>query len=94
MAVSENTIWESFLSPLVPLLINQEELRHYAQSVDWEQESASFRRDDVVLPEYYSSQNFHGVKQGYFIPSAAVTYDAVTQYLLPPNETWNRQALI
>ncbi|MEM9927946.1 MAG: methyltransferase domain-containing protein [Cyanobacteria bacterium P01_D01_bin.50] len=94
MAVSENTIWESFLSPLVPLLINQEELRHYAQSVDWEQESDRFRRDDVVLPEYYSSQNFHGVERGYLNPSAAVSYDAVTQYLLPPNETWIRQALI
>lgn len=52
------------------------------------------RRDDVVIPEYYSSQNFHGVDKGYLNPGAAVSYDAVTQYALPPNETWIRQALI
>ena len=94
MAVREDTIWERFLSPVAGLLINEEELKRYSQSVDWEAESSRFRRDDVVIPEYYSSQNFHGVKQGYLNPSAAVTYDAVTQYLLPPNETWIRQALI
>ncbi|MEM6400264.1 MAG: methyltransferase domain-containing protein [Cyanobacteria bacterium P01_D01_bin.116] len=94
MAVRENTIWERFLSPVAGLLINEEELRRYSQSVDWEKDSDRFRRDDVVIPEYYSSQNFHGVDKGYLNPSAAVTYDAVTQYLLPPNETWIRQALI
>ncbi|MEL7243099.1 MAG: methyltransferase domain-containing protein [Cyanobacteria bacterium J06643_5] len=94
MAVREDTIWERFLSPVAGLLINEEELKRYSQSVDWEAESNRFRRDDIVIPEYYSSQNFHGVEKGYLNPSAAVTYDAVTQYLLPPNETWVRQALI
>ena len=94
MAVREDTIWERFLSPVVRLLIDEEELRRYSQSVDWEQESDRFRRDDVVIPAYYSSQNFHGVDKGYLNPGAAVSYDAVTQYALPPNETWIRQALI
>ncbi|MEO1429633.1 MAG: class I SAM-dependent methyltransferase [Cyanobacteria bacterium J06632_19] len=94
MAVREDTIWERFLSPVFGLLINGEELQRYSESVDWEEESGSFRRDDVVIPEYYSSQNFHGVEKGYLNPSAAVSYDAITQYLLPPNETWMRQALI
>ncbi len=94
MAVRENTVWESLLFPVFRLLINEEELRRYSQSVNWEEESSHFRRDDVVLPPYYSSQNFHGVERGYLNPSAAVTYDAVTQYLLPPNEIWIRQALI
>jgi ubiquinone/menaquinone biosynthesis C-methylase UbiE len=94
MAVRENTIWERFLSPVARLLINEEELRRYSQSVDWEEESMRFRRDDVVIPAYYSSQNFHGVDKGYLNPGAAVSYDAVTQYVLPPNETWIRQALI
>ena len=94
MTVGEDTIWQRFLSPVARLLIDEEELQRYAQSVDWEQESNRFREDDVVLPAYYSSQNFHGVERGYLNPSAAVTYDAVTQYLLPPNENWVRQALI
>lgn len=94
MAVGQNTLWESFLFPVVRLLINEEELLSYSQNVDWEKESERFRRDDVVIPGYYSSQNFHGVERGYLNPNAAVSYDAVTQYLLPPNESWVRQALI
>lgn len=94
MTVSEGTIWERFISPVFGLLINQEELRRYSESVNWEEESNRFRQDDVVIPEYYSSQNFHGIERGYLNPSAAVTYDAVTQYALPPNETWVRQNLI
>lgn len=94
MAVREDTIWKRFLSPVAGLLINEEELKRYSQSVDWEAESNRFRRDDVEIPEYYSSQNFHGVEKGYLNAGAAVTYDAVTQYLLPPNETWIRQALV
>lgn len=94
MAVRENTIWERFLSPVARVLIDEEELRRYSESVNWEEESDRFRRDDVVIPAYYSSQNFHGVDKGYLNPGAAVSYDAVTQYVLPPNETWIRQALI
>ncbi len=94
MAVTENTLWERFLSPVIRLFINEEELRRYSQSVDWEQQSDRFRRNDVVIPAYYSSQNFHGVPKGYLNPGAAVSYDAITQYVLPPNETWIRQALI
>ncbi len=94
MAVTENTLWERFLSPVVRLFINEEELRRYSESVDWEQESDRFRRDDVVIPAYYSSQNFHGVPKGYLNSGAAVSYDAITQYVLPPNESWIRQALI
>ncbi|MGB3637415.1 MAG: methyltransferase domain-containing protein [Rivularia sp. (in: cyanobacteria)] len=94
MAVREDTLWERFLSPVVRLLINEEELRRYSESVNWQEESDRFRRDDVVIPAYYISQNFHGIDKGYLNPGAAVSYDAVTQYALPPNETWIRQALI
>ncbi|TBR60319.1 methyltransferase type 11 [Westiellopsis prolifica IICB1] len=94
MAVRNNTIWERFLSPVVRLLINEEELQRCAKSVDWEKQSDRFRRADVTIPTYYSSQNFHGIEGGYLNSGAAVSYDAVTQYVLPPNETWIRQALI
>ncbi|MCV3217266.1 class I SAM-dependent methyltransferase [Plectonema radiosum NIES-515] len=93
MAVRQDTIWERFLSPVVRLLIDEESLRRYAESVDWEKESASFRRDDVTIPLYYS-QNFHGIEGGYLNSGAAVSYDPITQYVVPPNETWVRQALI
>ncbi|MBR8838674.1 MAG: methyltransferase domain-containing protein [Stigonema ocellatum SAG 48.90 = DSM 106950] len=94
MAVGEDTIWERFLSPVVRLLIDEEGLRRYAESVDWEKESDRFRRGDVVIPTYYISQNFHGIKDGYLNSGAAVTYDPITQYVLPPNETLVRQAIV
>jgi ubiquinone/menaquinone biosynthesis C-methylase UbiE len=94
MGIGQDTIWERFLSPIVRLLIDEGALRRYAQSVDWERECAKIQRADVVTPTYYSNQNFHGIKGGYLTSGAAVTYDAITQYVSLPNETWIRQALI
>jgi ubiquinone/menaquinone biosynthesis C-methylase UbiE len=93
MAVGQDTIWERFLSPVVRLMIDEKGLQRYYESVDWEKQSDRFRRADVVTPSYYN-QNFHGIKGGYLNPGAAVSYDAITQYVLPPNETLVRQALI
>ena len=94
MAVRQDTIWERFLAPIARLFIDEEELRQYAKSVDWERESQRFARGDVITPEYYSSQNFHGIEGGYLNSGAAVSYDAITQYVTPPNENWVRQAVI
>lgn len=94
MAVRQNTIWERFLSPVVRLFIDEQGLRRYAESVDWEKEGDRYRRADVTIPTYYSSQNFHGIERGYLNPGAAVSYDPITQYVLAPNETLVRQALI
>jgi ubiquinone/menaquinone biosynthesis C-methylase UbiE len=90
----QDTIWEVFLSPVVRFFINEEELKRYYESIDWQQESDRFRRADVTIPAYYSSQNFHGIEKGYLNPGAAVSYDPVTQYVLPPNETLVRQGLL
>ena len=90
----QDTIWERFLSPIVRFFINEEELRRYADSIDWQKESDRLRRTDVTIPAYYSSQNFHGIKSGYLNFGAAVSYDPITQYVLPPNETIVRQGLI
>lgn len=49
---------------------------------------------DVIIPSYYSEQNFHGIAGGYLTSGAAVTYDPITQYVLLPNENLIRQALI
>jgi ubiquinone/menaquinone biosynthesis C-methylase UbiE len=94
MPTRTNNIWENFLSPVVRLLIDEEGLQRYSRSIDWEKECDRFRRGDVTIPSYYSDENFHGIKGGYLNSSAAVTYDAITQYFLPPNESWVRQALI
>ncbi|MGH1392531.1 MAG: class I SAM-dependent methyltransferase [Trichormus sp.] len=94
MATPQKTLWESFLSPVVRFFIDDEKLQRYAKSIDWEQEGDKFRRSDVTLPPYYINQNFHGIKGGYLNPSAAVSYDAITEYVLVPNETWVRQAVI
>ncbi|MBW4558410.1 MAG: methyltransferase domain-containing protein [Trichormus sp. ATA11-4-KO1] len=94
MAVRQDTIWENFLSPVVRLLIDEEKLRRYADSIDWEQESDRLRISDIIIPSYYSSQNFHGIEGGYLNPRAAVSYDPITQYVLFPNETVVRQTLI
>lgn len=94
MAVRQDTLWEKFLQPIFNILIDRESLQKLSQSIDWQTESDRLTNSDLVYPRYYSSQNFHGIKKGYLTSSAAVTYDAVTQYVLPPNETWVRQALI
>ncbi|CEJ45684.1 class I SAM-dependent methyltransferase [Umezakia ovalisporum] len=94
MAKGKDTIWEKFLSPVFRLFIDEKGLRRYADSIDWEQESARWRRCDVITPSYYAEENFHGVEGGYLNSSAAVSYDPITQYVLVPNETLVRQALI
>lgn len=94
MAVRQDTIWESFLAPVVRFMIDEEGLRRYAKSIDWQKESDRFRRPEITIPTYYSSQNFHGIEGGYLNPGAAVSYDPITQYVLPPNETMVRQGLI
>lgn len=91
---NQDTIWERFLSPVIRFFINEEELRQYARSIDWEQAGEAFRQPNVTIPDYYSSQNFHGIKGGYLTSGAAVTYDPITQYVLPPNEKVVRQAVI
>jgi ubiquinone/menaquinone biosynthesis C-methylase UbiE len=94
MTERHNTIWERFLSPVVGLLIDEEGLQRYADSIDWEKESDRFERADVTIPSYYSHYKFRGIEGGYLNPQAVVSYDPLTQYLLPPNEILVRQALI
>jgi ubiquinone/menaquinone biosynthesis C-methylase UbiE len=94
MAVRKDTIWERFLSPIVRSFIDEKKLRQFYESIDWEAEGDRFRRPDITSPQYYSSQNFHGIEGGYLNPGAAVSYDPITQYVIQPNETWVRQGLI
>lgn len=92
MAQSD-TLFERLLAPLFGVLIDRAALMNYRQSKDWEAERDRVQRSEVEYPPYYA-QNFHGVKNGYLSVDAAITYDPITQYVLPPNETWVRKALI
>ncbi|MEG4289063.1 methyltransferase domain-containing protein [Microcoleus sp. C2C3] len=94
MAVGKDTILQGFLAPVMRLLIDEEALGRLYQGIDWETAADRYRQPDLVYPEYYSSQNFHGIKGGYLNPSAAISYDPITQYVLPPHETVVRQGLI
>jgi ubiquinone/menaquinone biosynthesis C-methylase UbiE len=94
MAVGKDTIFERFLAPLMRLAIDEEALGRLYQGINWETAGDRYRQPDLVYPEYYSSQNFHGIKGGYLNHIAAVSYDQVMQYVLPPHETVVRQCLI
>lgn len=94
MAVRKDTLFERFLAPVFSNLLDREALSRYRQSKDWELEGDRFRQPNLTYPAYYQMQNFHGIDRGYLNPDAAVTYDPITQYVLPPNEAWVRQGLI
>ncbi|MBE9180668.1 methyltransferase domain-containing protein [Oculatella sp. LEGE 06141] len=94
MATRKDTIFEQFLAPIANLLIDRDAMTRHYKSRDWQRESDRFRQSNVEYPEYYHSQNFHGITGGYLTVDAAVTYDPITQYALPPNEAWIRQSLI
>ena len=94
MAVGKDTIFERFLSPLIRLAIDEQALKRLYEGIDWETAGDRYRQPDLVYPEYYSSQNFHGIKGGYLNPSAAISYDPITQYVFVPHETVVRQSLI
>ncbi len=91
--MAQETLFERFLAPIFGFLIDREALLRYRNSKDWEQACNHFRQPNFVYPPYYS-QNFHGIKNGYLSIDAAITYDPVTQYALPPNETWVRKGLV
>ncbi len=95
MATQNDTLFERFIAPLFgSFMIDREALRAYRNSIDWEAERDRIHQPNLDYPAYYATQNFHGVKGGYLSIDAAITYDPVTRYAIPPNEAWVRQELI
>jgi ubiquinone/menaquinone biosynthesis C-methylase UbiE len=95
MAVRRDTIFEQFLAPIVKnFLIDREAMRAFYESRDWHEEARRLTNPQVIYPNYYQEQNFHGIENGYLSVEAAVSYDPITQYALPPNESWVRQSLL
>jgi ubiquinone/menaquinone biosynthesis C-methylase UbiE len=95
MTVRQDTIFEQYLAPFVKtFLIDQVALRQFYESIDWAAASTRLSHPQLIYPNYYTSQNFHGIENGYLNISAAVSYDPITQYALPPHEGWVRQGLL
>lgn len=94
MTTQQKPLWDRFLSPIVRSLINEDEMRQFQQSVDWQTECDRLGDSTLTYPEYYRNGDFHGIKGGYLTSGAAVSYDPITQYVLPPGESWVRQSLI
>ena len=87
MSMIENPILLSVSRTLVGTLIGKENLRLF-DTIDWDDTS------NFAYPEYYCRQNFHGITGGYLNAIAPVTYDAVTRFAAPPNETKQRELAI
>jgi ubiquinone/menaquinone biosynthesis C-methylase UbiE len=95
MAVRKDTIFERFLAPIFQnFLIDQDAMEQFHRSIDWDKTCDRLKNPNLAYPKYYQSQNFHGIEGGYLTIGAAVSYDPVTQYVLPPNETWVRQGVL
>ena len=95
MSVHQDTIFQKFLAPLFGnFLVDQEAMKTFKQSIDWDKESDRLTNPGLTYPDYYRSQNFHGIKGGYLNSDAPVSYDPITQYVLPPTEPIVRQGLI
>ncbi|RZM76077.1 class I SAM-dependent methyltransferase [Leptolyngbya iicbica] len=94
METQSQSLFEQFLAPLFGSLIDKEALLRLRNSIDWEAEMAAIAHPQVTYPDYYQTSQFHGVKNGYLNIDAAITYDPITQYVLPPSETWVRESLV
>jgi ubiquinone/menaquinone biosynthesis C-methylase UbiE len=95
MAVRKDTLFERFLAPIFrTFLVDQDAIRRFSDSIDWDAATQRLTNPNVTYPSYYANQNFHGIEGGYLTTSAAVTYDPITQYALPPGENLVRQGLI
>ena len=91
MTILENPILLPVLRSLVGIFIGKDNLRLY-ETVNWQHDR--FVNPDCNYPKYYQSKDFHGIKGGYLNAIAPVTYDAVTRFAAPPNETKQRQLAI
>jgi ubiquinone/menaquinone biosynthesis C-methylase UbiE len=94
MAIRKDTLWEQFLSPLIQGLLDKEQMMAVRDRIDWSGTIDRFQPPGFGYPDYYHTQNYHGIEGGYLTQTAAITYDPITQYVLPPYEPWVRQGLI
>jgi ubiquinone/menaquinone biosynthesis C-methylase UbiE len=94
MAIKQDTLWERFLSPVIQGLLDREQMLQLRDRIDWGQAIDRYQSPQFSYPDYYRTQNFHGIEGGYLTQTAAISYDPITQYVLPPYEPWVRQSLL
>ena len=94
METQNPSLFEQFLAPLFEQFIDKEALLTLRNSIDWEAEVGAIANPQVTYPHYYQTSKFHGIDDGYLNIDAAITYDPITQYVLPPSETWVRESLV
>jgi ubiquinone/menaquinone biosynthesis C-methylase UbiE len=95
MSGRHESLYGRFLAPVVEnLLINRDSIRQLDRQIDWEATIERLSNPQVIYPRYYETSPFHGIERGYLCKEAALSYDPITQYALPPNETWVRQGLL
>lgn len=94
MTTRKDTLFEQFLAPVFNLLMDREELLRVRNGIDWPAATEALTNPQVAYPDYYLSAPFHGIEKGYLSPDAAITYDPITQYVLPPSEAWVREAAV
>jgi ubiquinone/menaquinone biosynthesis C-methylase UbiE len=94
METQNPSLFEQFLAPLFEQFIDKEALLAVRNSIDWEMEIGAIANPQVTYPDYYKASKFHGIDDGYLNIDAAITYDPITQYVLPPSETWVRESLV
>ncbi len=93
--MTANTLWDSGLKTLFQtFLIDAEALKQTQQAIAWDSGLERYYFSEDNYPDYYRGQNFHGIDGGYLTMTAAVTYDPITRYVLPPQEDWVRQGLL
>lgn len=94
MAPRQDSFFKQFLSPVFNLLLDRDAMLKVRDSIDWQAEVQAISNPQLTYPDYYGTAAFHGIEGGYLTVDAAVTYDPITQYALPPNEDWVRQIVI
>ena len=94
MAIRTDTLWEQFLSPIIQGLLDKEQMTKLHDRIDWQGTIDRYQAAEFAYPDYYQRENFHGIEGGYLTKTAAITYDPITQYVLPPYESWVRQSLV
>ncbi|MEO0801503.1 MAG: class I SAM-dependent methyltransferase [Cyanobacteria bacterium J06642_2] len=95
MTETSNSLFDRFILPLLKVFpVDREALAGPYRQIDWQKQCHLLTDPTLEYPDYYRNTAFHGVEGGYLTSGAAVTYDPVTQYALPPNEQWVRQTAI
>ncbi|WP_009547702.1 class I SAM-dependent methyltransferase [Crocosphaera subtropica] len=78
---------------MIETVMGTEKITWY-KTINWEQAIRAFQGSKTVYPSYYTLVNYHGIKNGYLNPIAAITYDIITPLATLPSEQWLRQYLL